>query len=76
MHYDLYRIKNSSEINELGIFNEYKNHITIIEWPEIIAKKPENRIEMVFKYTTKNLEGRSLVIKGYGKWHNYDFTKI
>ena len=28
MHYDLYRLKNSKDVNELGIFTEIKDHIT------------------------------------------------
>ena len=76
MHYDLYRLKNSTDIDELGIFAEIKNHITLIEWPELIKKKPENRVEMYFSYPEENLNGRNLKIKGYGKWSNYDFKKI
>ena len=76
MHCDLYRIKNSKEINELGIFDEFKNHIILIEWPEFIEKKPENRIEIFFTYLGEDLEKRNLEINGYGKWNNYDFKKI
>ena len=76
MHYDLYRIKNSTDINELGIFAEIKDHITLIEWPELIEKKPENRIEMFFCYSDEDLKKRNLKINGYGKWSNYDFKKI
>jgi len=76
MHYDLYRLKTNTDIDELGIFAEIKNHITLIEWPELIKKKPENRVEMYFSYSEKNLNGRNLKIKGYGKWSNYDFKKI
>ena len=35
-HYDLYRISKRSELNEINIFEELNNSITIIEWPEII----------------------------------------
>ena len=76
MHYDLYRLKNSTGINELGIFVEVEDHITLIEWPELIEKKPKNRIEMFFGYLDEDLEKRNLKIKGYGKWGNYDFKKI
>ena len=76
MHYDLYRIKNSTDINELGIFVEVEDYITLIEWPELIEKKPKNRIEMFFGYLDEDLEKRNLKIKGYGKWGNYDFKKI
>ena len=76
LHYDLYRLKNSTDINELGIFTEIKDHITLIEWPELIEKKPEDRVEMFFGYLDEDLEKRNLKIKGYGKWGNYDFKKI
>ena len=76
MHYDLYRLKNSTDINELGIFTEIKDHITLIEWPELIEKKPEDRVEMFFGYLDEDLKKRNLKIKGYGKWSNYDFKKI
>ena len=76
MHYDLFRLKNSTGINELGIFVEVEDHITLIEWPELIEKKPKNRIEMFFGYLDEDLKKRNLKIKGYGKWGNYDFKKI
>ena len=76
MHYDLYRLKNSKDINELGIFAEIENCITLIEWPELIEKKPNNRIELFFSYLEENLDKRNLEIKGHGKWSNYDFEKI
>jgi len=76
MHYDLYRLKNSKDVNELGIFAEINDHITLIEWPELIEKKPDSRIEMFFGYLDEELEKRNLKIKGYGKWSNYDFKKI
>ena len=76
MHYDLYRLKNSKDVNELGIFAEINDHITLIEWPELIEKKPDSRIEMFFGYLDEDLEKRNLKIKGYGKWSNYDFKKI
>jgi tRNA threonylcarbamoyladenosine biosynthesis protein TsaE len=76
MHYDLYRLKNSKDINELGIFVEIENCITLIEWPELIEKKPDDRIELFFNYLEENLDKRNLEIKGHGKWSNYDFEKI
>ena len=37
-HYDLYRIKHINEIHELDIYENVRNNITLIEWPEIIFK--------------------------------------
>ena len=41
-HYDLYRLLKSSELTEINIFEELKNSITLIEWPEIILDKLKN----------------------------------
>ena len=41
-HYDLFRIKDKSEIINLNIFNNDHNTITLIEWPELIDKKNSN----------------------------------
>ncbi len=38
-HYDLYRLKNEEEIEELNFFENFKENITLIEWPEVIANK-------------------------------------
>tara|TARA_B100002051_G_scaffold267121_1_gene295175 strand:+ start:184 stop:630 length:447 start_codon:yes stop_codon:yes gene_type:complete len=39
-HYDLYRIKNIRELEELDFFENIKNSITLIEWPEILIDLP------------------------------------
>ena len=44
MHYDLYRLKSGDEIKELGIFENSENSVKIIEWPELIKNKIENKI--------------------------------
>ena len=75
MHYDLYRLKNNQDISELGIFTEAKGCITLIEWPELIKKKPEDRIEISFSYLGENLENRTFEINGYGKWSFNDKRK-
>ena len=37
-HYDLYRVKHSNELNELNLFKDNSNIITLIEWPQIVKK--------------------------------------
>ena len=49
-HYDLFRLKSSDEIKNLSLFEDQKEAITLIEWPEMIKKKPENLIELIFQY--------------------------
>ena len=67
MHYDLYRIKNSNELNQLGIFEEDQKSIKIIEWPELIKKKVLDRLEINLAYTEHENE-RVLNLNGHGKW--------
>ena len=50
-HYDLYRIKNKKELNNLGIQENLKDQITLVEWPEIIKKiKIQKGINLIFEY--------------------------
>ena len=62
-HYDLFRLKSSEEINNLDLFGDSRNSITLIEWPQIIKEKPKNLIELFFEYE-KNHQTRSIQIKG------------
>ena len=74
-HYDLYRLKNYKEILELGMFDIVKDHIKIVEWPELINFKPTNRIDLLFEYT-ELAEVRKVKITGFGKWKDYKFNEI
>ena len=75
MHYDLYRLKNDKEINQLGIFQEDEKVISIIEWPEKIAKRIKDRLEITFYYQDE-VESRKIDIKGHGKWKNFKLNAI
>ena len=71
-HFDLYRLKNDKDIKNIGLFEDLDQTITLIEWPELIKKKPLNRIDLFFKYS-KNMNERSLVIKTSGRLENHEF---
>ena len=62
-HYDLFRLKSSSELKNLDLFEDRSTTITIIEWPQIIENKPGKLIELTFKYEN-NYKKRSVQIKG------------
>ena len=62
-HYDLFRIKSVDEIKNLGLFQEIKKTIVLIEWPQIINEIPKNLIELVFEYK-KDHQKRSVQVKG------------
>ena len=56
-HYDLYRIKNEKELNNLGIQENLIKQISLVEWPEIIKKlKIKNSISLIFKYNKSYTE--------------------
>ena len=71
-HYDLYRLKNEQEVINIGLFENIEQDITLIEWPELIKKKPLNRIDIFFEYE-KNMNNRILNIKTYGRLKKYEF---
>ena len=50
-HYDLYRINDEKELDEIGIFEDNSKQITLIEWPEKIKNtKIKNLIYLNFEY--------------------------
>ena len=75
MHYDLYRLNKSSDIDQLAIFEKIDNHIILIEWPERIKKKGLNRLEITFYHDPKK-DNRRIQIKGFGKWENFKINAI
>ena len=75
LHYDLYRLKSYKDIVQLGMFETSKDHIKIVEWPELIKSKPKDRIDIRFQYS-KLMDSRQVEIVGFGKWKEYDFFKV
>jgi tRNA threonylcarbamoyl adenosine modification protein YjeE len=61
-HYDLYRLTNSSEIKNIGLF-ENEDVVTLVEWPEKIKKSIDRKIDLFFEYSD-DLNKRYLTIKG------------
>jgi tRNA threonylcarbamoyladenosine biosynthesis protein TsaE len=62
-HYDLYRLKSSEEIKNIGLLENSKEILTLIEWPEKIEKKIDNKIDLFFEYG-EDMSKRFLSIKG------------
>ena len=71
-HFDLYRLKNSNDIKNVGLSENLEQSITLIEWPELIINKPENRFDLFFKYA-EDYNERSLIIKTNGRLKNHEF---
>ena len=60
-HFDLYRIGDESELEEIGLQYAIDNDITLIEWPDIAKDKlPSNTIHV---YISEYENGRKLVLQ-------------
>lgn len=60
-HFDLYRIEDASELEEVGLPHATQNDITLIEWPQIASDKlPDDTIHI---YISEFNDGRKLIIK-------------
>ena len=71
MHYDLYRLNNEEELNNLGIFHENADAIKIIEWPSLIKIPISDKLEINLDYAKQDNE-RKLRLSGTGKWKNFE----
>ena len=60
-HYDLYRLKSPNELEDLNLFGEKDKAILLIEWPQIINKKPNSIIKLYFEYENE-YQNRSIKI--------------
>ena len=71
-HFDLYRLKNYDDIKNVGLLEDLEQSITLIEWPELIRNKPQNRLDLFFKYK-EDYNERSLTIEANGRLQKYEF---
>ena len=63
-HYVLFRLKKINDTKNIGLLENSKNVLTLVEWPEKIKKKPKSRIELIFEYKSK-LDQRILKINDF-----------
>jgi len=71
-HFDLYRLKNDNDVKNIGLYENLEQSITLIEWPELIKKKPQNRLDLFFEYK-EDYNKRSLIIKTNGRLKIHEF---
>ena len=62
-HYDLYRLTNRDETKNIGLLENQKEILTLIEWPEKVNNKINNKIDLFFGYG-EDMNKRFLSIKG------------
>ncbi len=59
-HFDLYRVKNKKELDNLGLLEDMEA-LKIIEWPEILETLKINKIQFHFSYS-QDFKNRNLLI--------------
>lgn len=68
-HFDLYRIKDSRDLEEIGFFEilESKKGVVIIEWADMFKElfsNKKNIIDIYFNFIKDNINLREIVVKG------------
>jgi tRNA threonylcarbamoyladenosine biosynthesis protein TsaE len=67
-HFDLYRIVDTSEADELGLEEAIGEGIALVEWPERLgARLPADRLEIELSQGA-HMNARTARIAGYGSW--------
>jgi len=66
-HFDLYRLKKTAEIEELGWDDARADGLVIVEWPERATSfMPRDRLALLFKMDPKGK--RSVKLEPQGSW--------
>ena len=68
-HYDLYRIKKTKDLQNIGLSEQQDSFINIVEWPELIKTKSNHRIEIYLKHSRK-INLRKIHVKYFGRFKN------
>lgn len=75
-HFDLYRIKNSEELYELGIEDALNSSIVIMEWPEAAENfLPADRLNIKINYLPEKGKRKALISTISEKWQKINEYK-
>ena len=62
-HFDLYRLKSSEELENIGIYEAFETGISIVEWPHVVdVKYFGNILDINIKSSLKSSNFRNLKI--------------
>lgn len=71
-HFDLYRIEDAGELEELGMEEAFSGGISLIEWPDRMESLlPSDRLDLSLTLRTNEGAGagqRQATLKGFGSW--------
>ncbi len=67
-HFDLYRIENTDELEELGMEDAFTDGISLIEWPQRLdGRLPLNRLDVALSQD-EGPDRRRAALSGFGSW--------
>ena len=69
-HYDLYRIEDPSELEEIGLYDHMYNAISLIEWPDRMKKHSLPR-SLTLTFAMHDASHRSATITPQGAWEGF-----
>ena len=69
-HFDLYRIEDAGELEELGMEEAFSGGISLIEWPDRMKNLlPADRLDLsLTQGAVKGAGQRQAALKGFGSW--------
>lgn len=74
-HFDLYRIEEESEVDQLGLEDALSSGAALIEWPERAGSRlPEDVLNVKLDITGPN--SRQAIISGSGQWEARLFENV
>ena len=66
-HFDLYRVSDPREVDELGLWDAVEEGVVLVEWPDRIANDlPKDRLEI--RIEDDGGDGRRAILTGLGNW--------
>ena len=70
-HFDLYRIGNPRELDELGLDDALRDGVTLIEWPDRLGSQaPANALTVALSLLTDAAGPRLAELRGDATWAN------
>jgi len=68
-HFDMYRLKTSEEVFEIGYEEALTQALSLIEWPERIQEfLPKDRLDVIITLNNSNI--RTIEFIPHGAWEN------
>lgn len=67
-HFDLYRLSDPGEVDELGWDEALSEGVVVVEWPDRLGDRaPADRLDITFAYATSD-DSRYAVLQGGAAW--------